>query len=140
MDKKIIGIGIFLILVCVGLSGCEESTDGDTKDTSQYTVIEAIAQVVNSTEQPVKGERVTIEFAVNGAITHSAVKFTDNTGWSGFVSESVRIPDAGLATVNIYLTDNEHITKMHLVHHLDAKNKAIDGVFYWSISERLVTV
>ena len=120
------------------LCGCDESSDEDTTDPSLYTVIEAIAQVVNSTGQPVEGESVTIEFQAHGAQQHSFVKTTDSTGWSGFASEAVNIPEQGWATCKVYLTNNDAIREFHVVYHSEAKNKAVDGVYYWSISARLV--
>ena len=126
-----------LLLVTRPVAGVVTSTIGSL--TSQYTVIETIVQVVDSAGQPVEGESVTVEYAVDG-IKYSYVKTTDSTGWTCFITEAVKIPKDGQATVTVYFTNNKNIGEIYAVYYSEAKNKAVDGVYYWSLSPRLLKV
>lgn len=136
MNKNLVTIGIFVILICVSFCGCE--TKKDEEELSIYTVIEAVAQVVNSTDQPVEGVSVTFEFGVNGNVQKSLVRSTDSSGWTAFAVESVDIPELGYGNCDVYLKEDYGIKEEHAVSYNDIKYKTVDDTYYWSISARLV--
>ena len=140
MNKKLGIIGIVVILICVGLSGCNKPED--KKEATHKPigiVIEAIAQVVNSTGKPLEGVSVTFEFSVYGTLENTLVRTTDSTGWTSFAVHSTSIPEViQFATCNIYLTENKNIREYLIKYYLDIKDKTVNNVYYWSISSRLV--
>jgi len=92
MKKQLILVGIAVLLISVGLSGCNESNDEETDTPTQYTVIEALAQVINSTGYPIEGESVTFKFQILGEVTESYIRTTDSIGWTSYVIEDGQIP------------------------------------------------
>ena len=59
MNKNLIIIGIAILLVCVGLSGCNEEKEDSDKE-SVSIVWEGCARVVNSSGEPQEG--IVVEF------------------------------------------------------------------------------
>ena len=139
MNKNLLTFGIFFILISVGLSGCEKSKDKEeSTDKPISIVIEAVAQVVNSTGEPLEGVSVTFEFSVYGNLENTLIRTTDSTGWTSFAVHSTSIPEVQqFATCIIYLTENKNIREHHTIYYLDIKDKTVNNVYYKSISARL---
>ena len=138
MNKNLVAIGIAFILICVGLSGCDESDDEEIKEPSIYCVMEAIAQVVNGTKDPQEGVSVSFHFQYEATTIKTVHLTTDSTGWTGFAVASVTLEDDKSAHCTVYLTDNEAIREFHSIYHSEVKYRDDDGLYYWSISPILV--
>jgi hypothetical protein len=139
MNKKFIATGLIIILICVGLSGCnEESKEDVSKSLKSVTVIlEAIAQVVNSSGEPVENVSVTFVVEVNGAIHSSLVRTTDSTGWTSFAVADFLLPLKGTAVLTVGITETLIINKYSLDYQYTSTNK-VNNAYYWSISARIV--
>jgi len=81
---------------------------------------------------------VTFRFTHSDVTLKEDHQWTDSTGWTGFAVKSLSIEKDGWAGVSVYLTENLSIYKNYEVHYSEAKDKTIDGTYYWSISARLV--
>ena len=104
MNKNFAVVSIVFTLICIGLSGCNESKDGEGNSESSMTVImEAICQVVNSTGDPVEGVSVSFHLGYNDLSTKIVHHTTDSTGWTGFAVESVSIKKEGFAFCSVKL-------------------------------------
>lgn len=138
MNKKIVTICIFIILLCVGLSGCNETQEELKSFQNSVTVImEAIAQVVNSSGEPVFNVSVTFDVDINGKIHSSLVRTTDSTGWTSFAVVEFLIPLNEIASLTVYIPETGIIEK-YSVSHKQAKENQVNNVYYWSLSARLV--
>ena len=140
MNKNLATIGVVAILICVGLSGCNESTkEEETLFLSINTVIEAIAHVAkNSTGESVTNASVTFEFGVNGKILSTLIRTTDSTGWTSFAVANVLIPEEGEAFCKIYLTNGGSPVDFYKLDYYYAKKRLVNDGYYWSLSARLV--
>lgn len=139
MNKKLGAIGIVVILLCIGLCGCDESEDKEESTNQPISiVIEAVAQVVNNTGEPVAAAFVTFDFYVNAKKQITLVRTTDSTGWTSFAVADLEIPFSGYVGCNMYLTNEYTQLYYHRVYHKDAQDKLVNGVYYWSISEIIV--
>ena len=119
------------------LSGCEEGTE-DATDMSVFTMIEALAQVINGTGEPVAGASVTFDFRITGNKKNTIVRTTDSTGWTDFAVESLKIPDQGYGYCDVYLTNDNSIREEYSQSADLARYAIVNEVSYWSISARLV--
>jgi len=139
MNKKFLSIAIIVILICVCLSGCNESDDEKDNSKSSITVIfEAIAQVVNSTGDPLGGVSVRFDLGHEDLSTKVVDHITDSTGWTGFAVESISIKEGESAFCVVSLLDNDAVYEKHRVLYSEVESKTVDGSYYNSISARLV--
>lgn len=140
MKKNLVSISAVFILICVGLSGCNELDEKNNSESPIAVIIEAAAQVVNSTGEPVEGVSVSFMFGHIDLTTKIVHHTTDSTGWTGFAVDSISIKKDESAFCSVYLTDNNSVHENREVHYSDVKNKVVDNTYYLSFNAKLVQV
>lgn len=138
MNKNLVKIGIGVILICVGLTGCDESEDeGDNEEYTNQAisiVIEATAQVINTTTwTPVPDFSVSFDFRVNGNSLGIEVRTTDSTGYTPYVTGSLQLPYQGTAVVDAFPTSGGQLESYTLTYS-EAKANLVDNVYIWSVN------
>ena len=139
LNKKLVTIGIVAILFCVVCSGCtnESRQDLDTAVKSVSVIMEAIAQVVNGSGEPVENVSVTFDVAIGGNIHSSIVRTTDSTGWTPFAVAELLLPLNEVAVLSVYITGTNTGVR-NSVDHKYAKENQVNNAYYWSYSARIV--
>ena len=141
MNKKLVTIGIVVLLICVGLSGCDESEDeGDKEESTDQAIsvnIEATAQVINTTTwKPVPDFSVDFNIIVNNYILATDVRITDSTGYTPWVTGSVQLPYQGTLVVEVFPT-NGGTGEIYTLTYSEAKANLVDKMYIWSLSPML---
>ena len=138
MNKKLGTIGLVFIFICVGLSGCDEFEEDDSNASGSIPVtVEAIAQVVNKSGEPVENVSVCFSVGLDGDYYTTIVRVTDSTGWTPFAVSSFTLPLNGEGAVTVGI-QGTFIMELYSLEYEHANANKVNNAYYWSISCRLV--
>ena len=138
MNKTVLTLGIVVILIFVSLSGCEESKEDDSTASKSIPVtVEAIAQVVNKSGEPVENVSVSFSVGLDGDYYTTIVRITDSTGWTPFAVSSFSLPLNGEGALTVGITGT-FTMELYSLDYKHANANKVNNAYYWSISCRLV--